>query len=161
MNTYENVTNNSRMERLNGEKQFEFVIESVNDQNDVTLDISDQNGILESDNQTNSKNTQIPNMTWIADNNYNVFENINDKWVENLDGIPTFEFHEVSKNEENSVLLFDPKRQVFVQLNEHDSNYGLNQDELRPLYNGRWRIVNDSFLNHKESEPQVNNQGKI
>ena len=63
-------------------------------------------------------------------------------------------------------MLFDPKREVIVQLNEHDSNYGPNKEELRPLYNGRWlHPLNDNFQNDsfnlKESEPQVNELGKL
>ncbi len=63
------------------------------------------------------------------------------------------------------MLLKDPTREVFVELNEHDSNYGPSEEELRPLYNGRWLNSlfddndkqNDSF-DLKVIEPQT---GKI
>jgi hypothetical protein len=90
------------------------------------------------------ENSQVSKLTWIADNDYNIFEKVNDnKWQEILNGIPTFEFDEVKKPQENSFLLFDPKREVFVQLNEHDSNYGSSEDTLRTLYEGRW--LNSDF----------------
>ena len=90
------------------------------------------------------------NPAWLADNDYNLFENVSDnKWIESLGGEPTFQFDQVEiNNQENSVLLFDPKREVIVQLNEHDSNYGPNKEELRPLYNGRWlHPLNDNSQN--------------
>jgi hypothetical protein len=79
------------------------------------------------------------NTKWVADNDYNVFENNQDKkWIEKLDGEPTFEFDQVRVNNPNSVLLFDPNREVFVELNENDSRYGHGEDTLRDLYIGRW-----------------------
>ena len=93
---------------------------------------------------------------WEADNGYNIFERQeNDKWIEKLGGEPTFEFDQVRINDPNSVLLFDPNRQVFVQLNEHDSNYGHSEDTLRDLYNGKW--INDQEGIDNQFKTQNNN----
>lgn len=80
-------------------------------------------------------------LSWEADNEYNVFENISDyKWIEKLGGEPTFEFKPVKYSDLNSsILLFDPTREVFVELNENESNYGPNDEELRHLYTGKWK----------------------
>ena len=34
--------------------------------------------------------------------------------------------------------MYDPNRKVYVELHEFNSNYGDDETELRPLYNGRW-----------------------
>jgi len=90
-------------------------------------------------------NEYFNNLTWEADNDYNIFENISDsKWVEKLGGEPTFEFEPVKYDDLNSsIVLFDSTREVFVELNEYESNYGQNQDNLRHLYNGQWK--NDDY----------------
>ncbi len=102
-------------------------------------------------------------MTWIADNNYNVFENYSsNKWIEKLDGANTFEFEQVELNsDQNGIILYDPSRKVFVELNEHDSKYGDEKNELRPLYIGRW--LNEDFvdrlkLNINDYNAQGNNE---
>jgi hypothetical protein len=102
-------------------------------------------------------------LTWIADNNYNVFENYSsNKWIEKLDGANTFEFEQVELNsDQNGIILYDPSRKVFVELNEHDSKYGDEKNELRPLYIGRW--LNEDFvdrlkLNINDYNAQGNNE---
>jgi hypothetical protein len=89
----------------------------------------------------NLLNDYFNNLTWQADNDYNVFENISDyKWIEKLGGEATFEFEPVRLGDQNkNILLFDPSREVFVELNENESNYGPSEDELTHLYNGKWK----------------------
>ena len=103
------------------------------------------------------------NLIWIADNNYNIFENkTNNKWVEKLNGKNTFEFEQVdlNKGQKNGILLYDSNRKVYVELNEFNSNYGDDETELRPLYNGRW--LNEDFadklkLNLNQNSTDNNN----
>ena len=126
-------------------------------------------GLFTSNSETekqNQNNLSPSNLTWLANNDYNLFENISDdKWIEKLDGIPTFEFQTIKLSDNNSVLLYDPKREVFVQLNEHDSNYGSSEDTLRSLYEGRWlnsdfsdRLVNRFGQKNQDSDE---NNGKL
>jgi hypothetical protein len=119
-------------------------------------------------NNNENQNAHLNNSKWVADNDYNVFEKQeNDKWVEELGGEPTFAFDQVRVNNANSVLLFDPKREVFVELNDHDSKYGDSQEPFRHLYNGRWSDSNNDENNNSAYENQFNqnddskNLGKI
>jgi len=75
----------------------------------------------------------------------NTFENVsNNDWIEKIDGEKEFEFVLVSVSDQNnSILLLDPTRNVYVELNENDSNYGKSKEELRPLYNGKW--INEDY----------------
>ncbi len=91
-----------------------------------------------------------------------MFENISDdKWIEKLGDVPAFEFKAVKVNGIDSVLLFDRKREVFVELNQQDSNYGLSADTLRPLYVGRW--LNSDILDRFDEKNQDldDNKGNI
>ncbi len=76
----------------------------------------------------------------------NTFENLaNNHWIERLNGEKVFEFVPVSVNDQNTgLLLFDPDRDVYVELNENDSNYGESKEKLNPLYNGKW--MNENYI---------------
>jgi hypothetical protein len=102
----------------------------------IIVEIIQENYKLVEEKTSDEKND---NLKWIANNDYNVFENeSNEKWIEKLNGEPTFEFKPVKLNEKNGILLHDVNRDVYVELNEFDSNYGSSENELRHLYNGRW-----------------------
>jgi hypothetical protein len=85
-------------------------------------------------------------LKWQADNSINTFENVtNNDWIENLNGVKEYEFVPVNVNDENTgILLLDPNRNIYVELNENDSNYGELKENLRPLYNGKW--VNEDYV---------------
>ena len=117
----------------------------------------------------NESKSNINKPAWLSNNDYNLFEKISEnKWVESLGGQPTFQFDQIEIDRlQNSVVLFDPKRNVIVELNENDSNYGPNKEELRSLYNGRWlhylnnnnnKEQNNSF-DVKKVEPEIDDLG--
>ncbi len=86
------------------------------------------------------------NLSWAADNDVNVFEQApENKWIEKINGQNAFEFEPVKAINQQSLLLHDPNRNAFVQLNPDASRYGENQNELRPLYPGKW--TNPDFEN--------------
>jgi hypothetical protein len=85
--------------------------------------------------------------------------------LEKLDAENTFEFEQVSlNNEQNGIILYDPNRNVFVELNEFNSNFGDEKTNFRPLYTGRW--LNKDFAdrlrlmfdqNNNDNNTQGNN----
>ncbi len=98
---------------------------------------------LKSNSIVSNKNKQeedSSNLKWEADNKINLFEHKpnTDEWVEKLNNIDTYHFKAVRFDKTNGLLLFDPTRHVYVEINSNNSNYGSTLDNLRPLYHGRW-----------------------
>ena len=130
----------------NGEwsdKDYQKRLRKAFNNNDTTdLGFYSSPNLIEED-DSNSDNENV-NLVWVAENGYNVFESSSgDNWIEKLNGEPTFHFQVAAFNNKNGILLYDYDREIYVELNENDSNYGATEDNLRPLYAGSWS--NDDF----------------
>ena len=68
---------------------------------------------------------------------------LSDVWIEKLNDENAFEFKAVKYNEDNGLLLYDSNRKVYVEINRSNCNFGIDEENLKLLYEGTW--INEDF----------------
>ncbi len=79
-------------------------------------------------------------VAWETENSANLFVRVSKcDWIERVNGQDAFNFKAVRYNPNDSgVLLFDPSRNIYVQIDRHEVKSGCDANHLNHLYSGKW-----------------------